>query len=687
MEIELSIGFISYLSSTILFTLLLVIFLLSHRNKAQGWPFLLLVLATIIWGSVLTLSQVGSSLAFEMVMVAEFLRYFTWLYVLQTADGKYLDRPYRLSISDPVSPLNIALLFVVAMLWLVVDERVPGMLDGKRQLMAEFSWMLGFSIIGLIVTEQLFRNTAKVEKKSISLLCLCAGAVFVYDFFVFSNAALTSQIDYEFWSARGVVNSLMIPLLLLAAVRNPTLAPEIHVSRAFVFHSTALIGAGGYLVLMSVAGFYIKESSGEWGKVLQAAFLFAALILLAVVFFSASIKARLRRFLSYSFRNKYDYREEWNRFSRTLLTHDTQLSLYARALKAIAQIVDCNGASLWLKDHQSYICREKWRDALQHAGDESEQSSLIQMMRRNQSLVTRNELIEFCAQTGDGSHWFAESPEAWVVIPLWLNDELFGFVVLRRPVIDVRLDIEDIDLLNTVAHHVALSLFLKKADSELQEAQRFKDINQMTAFLVHDLKTVLSQLSLLVENATQHKNNPQFVDDMIQTVDHATKKMQRLIQQLKQPAKREARQLVDVAALLKSIVEIYRHQKIRPELQVQNGFAPTVRAEQEELKSAIKHIVQNALESLNGNGSVSIGLEARPNNELSIRIVDDGQGMTAEFVADRLFKPFDSTKGVSGMGVGVYQSREYVRSLSGDLRVESEPGKGSTFTINLPMEI
>jgi len=62
---------------------------------------------------------------------------------------------------------------------------------------------------------------------------------------------------------------------------------------------------------------------------------------------------------------------------------------------------------------------------------------------------------------------------------------------------------------------------------------------------------------------------------------------------------------------------------------------------------------------------------------------DTGTGMTPEFVRDRLFKPFQTTK-ATGMGIGAYESFQYVQELGGRVRVESTPGAGSTFSIHLP---
>jgi putative PEP-CTERM system histidine kinase len=241
-------------------------------------------------------------------------------------------------------------------------------------------------------------------------------------------------------------------------------------------------------------------------------------------------------------------------------------------------------------------------------------------------------------------------------------------------------------LLNTVAHHVSLALFLKEADTQLQQSQRFKDLNQMTAFLVHDLKTVFSQLSLLVENANTHKANPEFVDDMISTVSHTTQKMQRLLEQLRDPEREITLTRFALTPLLEEIGGSYRSMPAGLQLNLKFEEKPLVRGDRSQLYSAIKHIVQNGFEAVARNGSVEISGKDLNRQAVEIVIEDNGEGMTAEFIRDRLFKPFESTKGVSGMGVGVYQSREYIRSIGGEIDVISEPGNGTRFTITLPVE-
>nr|MBC8386352.1 hypothetical protein [Gammaproteobacteria bacterium] len=296
MPINLSIGFISYLTSTLLFLAILILAFISQRQSSRGKPFFLLIISTLVWSALLTMSQIGASIAFEMVYIAELLRYFTWFYILQYVMGAYLDKPYKVDFSSPLSPLPVTLLFILSIISLVFNQQLIELLGFHYNNALQIIWMLVFTVIGLILVEQLYRNTSLENRWKISFLCISAGAVFIYDFFVFSNAFLVQKVDYEFWSARGIINVMIAPTLLIASARNPSLSPNIHISRQFVFHSTALLGSGIYLILMSLAGYYIKVVSGEWGEILQYTFLFAAFLLFASLFFSSILKARIKRY-------------------------------------------------------------------------------------------------------------------------------------------------------------------------------------------------------------------------------------------------------------------------------------------------------------------------------------------------------------------------------------------------------
>ena len=633
------------------------------------------------------MSQIGASLENEMIFIAELLRYFTWFYVLHHLIGYYQKDTLFKPPPKYSSPLGVSLLFIISLISLIFDEKITALLSLKNSNIIQISWMLGFSILGLIVVEQIYRNTSKESRSKVIYLCISAGAVFIYDFFVFSNAFLIQQLDYEYWSARGFINVFIAPTLLISAARNPSMSPNIHISRQFVFHSTALLGAGFYLIVMSIAGYYIKEKSGDWGGLLQATFLFAALLLLASLFFSSKFKSKVRQYINRSFSNKYDYREEWNRFSNTLLTSDDQYSIYQRSLQAVCQIVDSKGAQLWLKDKNSFQLRSKWKMPYMSIPEEPENSNFINFISKHHNIFTKSEIVNDHFFDLEPDHWFITGINNWLILPLWVNNSLTGFCHLQKSQNTFHLDQEDRELLTTITHHAALYLSQQETSIALQQAEKFKSINQMTAFLTHDLKTLLSQLFLLVENGKVHKNNPAFIDDMLNTLEHVSQKMQRLVQQLKEPSNDNSASQFSLLEVLQDILTEYKHNPIKPEIINIQNLNPFILASKNEIQSALKHIIQNATESVSKNGFVKVELSSSTPEMVLVIISDNGKGMSADFIANRLFQPFESTKGVSGMGIGVYQSREYVRSIKGDIQVISETGAGTTFTITLPTNI
>ena len=111
-----------------------------------------------------------------------------------------------------------------------------------------------------------------------------------------------------------------------------------------------------------------------------------------------------------------------------------------------------------------------------------------------------------------------------------------------------------------------------------------------------------------------------------------------------------------------------------------------ISADRDRLSAVIEHLVQNAQEATPPDGGVRVRMRGDGDWAL-VEIEDDGCGMDAGFIAERLFKPFDTTKGNAGMGVGVYESREFVHALGGEITVESAPRHGTLFRVKLPVMV
>jgi putative PEP-CTERM system histidine kinase len=288
-----------------------------------------------------------------------------------------------------------------------------------------------------------------------------------------------------------------------------------------------------------------------------------------------------------------------------------------------------------------------------------------------------------------------------LVVPLTHGEDLIGFAVLADPPPPFKPNYEDRDLLKTVGRHVAVHLAQYEADRRLSESRQFEAYHRLTAFVMHDLKNLAAQLALIVSNAEKHKRNPEFVDDAIATIANSTERMQRLIAQLQ---RREVQSLARRVSLAEIARVAAGRCAVRAPVPVCRATDDDVcvEADPERLTMVVEHVIRNAQDASSESGTVSVGVtvdggagddEVVPVGDTSrlrvpmatLTVVDRGVGMTREFVQERLFKPFDSTKGSKGMGIGAYQVREYVQSLGGRVDVASDLGTGTRFTVRIPL--
>ena len=278
--------------------------------------------------------------------------------------------------------------------------------------------------------------------------------------------------------------------------------------------------------------------------------------------------------------------------------------------------------------------------------------------------------------------WLASLPRAWLVVPLPSPSGLVGFVVLVTARASIKVDWEVLDLLKTAGRQAASYLAQIRTTEALLEARKFDAFNRMSAFVVHDLKNLIAQLSLMLKNAERHRSNPAFQRDMLMTVGNVVERMNKLMLQLRTGATPvEQARPVDLAAVINNVCAAKSEQRRQIETDLTDGVYGVGHVDQ--LEHVIGHLVQNALDATTDRGNVAVRLR-RDDETAVIEVADSGVGMTPEFVRDRLFKPFQTTKS-TGMGVGVYESAQYVTALGGRILVDSAPDTGTRVRVVLPL--
>jgi len=677
-----TLGFVGYGAAALGFIFLTVLLATSWRGKRVGARLILAGAVTAVWALLLAMQGHTGHMPLALVYLVEVGRDACWLVVL-------------VELARPVAPrLLIAgtqVLWIGLLALMVAMSAIPGLagsIETPSLLLSRAG--LGLALCGLVLLEQLYRNTSPAGRRALRYFVLGLGGIFAYDLFLYSQAELLRGISEDAWNARGFIVAGAVPLIALSVRRNPEWSLDIFVSRQVVFYTTTFVAVGIYLVVMALAGYVIRDMGGTWGAVGQILFFAGAAVVLVFLVASGALRRHAAVFIAKHFySNKYDYRVEWLRFIQTL-SATSEDDIRVTAIRAVAQIFGSPGGILLVHDEQSrqFVPAASWPMRLETvAGLEPlpANGDLVRFIRQKQWIIDLQEYRRTpdFYQNIELPGWLRDSQALRIVSPLLELDQLFGLFVLYDPPPPFALMYEDRDLLKTVGRHVATQLAQHAADRRLAESRQFEAYNRLTAFMMHDLKNSVAQLLLIVANAERHKRNPEFIDDAIGTIGNTVERMTRLIEQLRHSATSSVPKTIRFDDLVRNTVDRCSLRPPVPELEI--GPQPIwVKADPPRLSAVVEHVIRNAQDAA-PQGTISISLRAAGESVL-LRVADTGKGMDPEFVRERLFRPFDSTKGSKGMGIGAYQAREYVQMLGGHVEVQSSPGQGTVFLINLPLE-
>ncbi|RHW76449.1 XrtA/PEP-CTERM system histidine kinase PrsK [Colwellia sp. RSH04] len=669
------IGSTGFLISAFAYFIFILLILAARNHTLTGK--LLFISSTLLFASSLTAAlQSKQGFSLMVVLSLETFKVMTWS-VLIICTQNNISTVRKLFADHHIQKYLIVSISLSIACWLMTFIASNG---GKYL----FSLFLLLNLWLLVLLEQLYRNADVKAKWALWSLIIGLGIITVFDFVLFAQAAMVNQLDFSYWYARGYIATIAMPLILISTRRIKDWSVNVFVSREVVFYSSMLLISGLYLLLLAVAGYLINYFGGAWGDVISIAFVILGGTVLAALLMTEKLRREVKVFITkHFFANKYDYRIEWLK-SIEKLEIGTPDDHYHTATHIICSSLNIKKAALIKKQSEgNYQCMYQQNLPIDK-GHLTELTGVDIFCQQQGWIIDVREFasIEQSYPELTLDVEFCRTQHIDIIVPIFTGKTLYGFFLLALPAEQGLLNWEDRDLLFALSKQLSNYVSLNEANESLAESKQFEAFHRMSAFLIHDLKNVQAQLGLISSNAKRHRDNPAFIDDVFETIESATSRLDKVLDQLRNKQVLESKEeSINVSEVIKQVVAQRNIQL--PTIQVIIESEVSLMIERETFASVLNHLLQNAQEATNDQGWVKIS-STEVNNSLVIVIQDNGSGMTEEFIKQRLFKPFDTTKGNAGMGIGVYEAKQFIESVGGTIKVNSFENEGSLFEITIP---
>ena len=666
--------------------LALLLLLLTVRKPGVAKHLLVLATATtFLWSTSLITSLFGP-ISLSWLLSIDVVKQLAWLLFLsaciQTNFSNItavLRRPITLIIIAP------ALIALFAPYLLAINPAWS------------FLVLIILSLEVLVLLEVVYRQAGR-EQWTFKPLIIYLGATNLFEFVTYANATMVNQVEIGYIAARGYIYFLLMPLLVISIRRIHHWGIDIFISRDVVLHSSLLLVAGGYLFVMAVVGYAINYVGGNWGATVQIILVVMSFALLATVFLSNAFRTKIKVFITkHFFANQFDYRVEWVKLTQWLTrAGDSSSDVYHAGLTGLLNAIQYESGMLFKVNANGY----------ERVAEASPIRSTINEAKGSATYATLETLAQYSDKNGwiidtdaylvkpfdyDGLKLDRDALKEWgyqLFVPFLKDGGLWGFAVLAPGDKEkISLNWEVKDYLTAVSEQVGTYMQHHEAAQVVAENAQFAAFNRMSAFVLHDLKNVLAQVDLILANAQQHKHNPEFIDDTFETLEHTKARMEKMLKQLTD--KKAVQEGVDAELLLSDIakdVVSSRCLSLKPIPKVHVLKETAVMVDKEKVANVFYHLISNAQQATGDDGEVDVVITANSDSNTQLVMIEDtGEGMEKSFIEERLFKPFDTTKGNAGMGIGAYDAKTYIESIGGKLTVQSEPGRGSCFTLHFPI--
>ena len=543
--------------------------------------------------------------------------------------------------------------------------------------------ILLYCVAALMNIEATFSSTTGSDRGRIKFEAIGIVSILAMLILYYSQGLLYRTINMNLLPVRSsvfIVSTLFIGYSKL--MRGNGI--KVVLSRNILYKSLTLFSVGLYLILLGLTGEGMRYLETPLDKALVIFSAFAIGIVILILLLSETIRRKVKVFVNKHFyAHKHAYRDEWLKFTGRLASCKTLTDVYEAMLTTYKETFGLQSASLYISTAAGNKYVPASHPSMNTAMKEFQASPELISYFIDQDRVLNPSDNEYRPAPDEAS--FLQQSGLRLIVPLICNQRVEGLIVFGKQIVNEEFIYEDYDLMKILARQAAISIANFRLTEELIDSREVASIGRISSFVIHDLKNLTYTLSLIVDNAEEHIANPNFQKDMMGTIKNTLSKMKGLIQKLKSiPEKNELKtETKDIYILCKETID--EEIKTRPDYAniVHGGIAAVCRVDEEEIKKVIINLVQNAFDAGGEKGLIRVATGANGANAY-IQISDEGCGMTEDFINNHLFRPFRTTK-KKGLGIGLYQCKQIVEAHAGRIEVNSTVGKGTVFTVYLPI--